>query len=321
MSDGTLDGAWPAAGRPFGVKGFGARALAVSDNAGGVIVLWSLLTEPEGRMQHILANGNVAPAWPVEGLVYGSNSPYRAPVEDGAGGVISSWLLMPDSEGNAYFVYGQHILDEGMPDPQWPQTLYIANTDSDSPADPRAVSDGAGGAIVAYEGYDFIAMIRVLSSGQVDPAWPANGLRLGTLASAIPALVPDGGDAVIAAWTEYRSGNNYDILAQRVSLSGSTAGVPPLPTSAVAMLRVTPTPTREMCTIDFTMPVAGRAAITIHDVEGRKVAEVLRGEVGAGPQRVTWRGRVDGRRVPNGVYFIRLESDRGARVQRLVLAR
>ena len=86
------------------------------------------------------------------------------------------------------------------------------------------VSDGSGGAIIAWQdyrngNYDIFAQ-RVNSSGAVQ--WTANGVSICTLDSSQqqPQLVSDGSGGAIIAWQDYRNGN-YDIFAQRVNSSGA----------------------------------------------------------------------------------------------------
>src|SRR5262245_25471795 len=88
---------------------------------------------------------------------------------------------------------------------------------------PVTVSDGAGGAIVAWHdtrnGADLdIYVQHVLASGATDPAWPADGLAVCTLANqqAYPAIVSDGAGGAIVTWQDRRGGTYYDIYAQHV---------------------------------------------------------------------------------------------------------
>jgi hypothetical protein len=88
------------------------------------------------------------------------------------------------------------------------------------------VSDGAGGAIVTWHDYrsgnwDTYAQ-HVLTSGAVDPAWPADGRALCTAANDqyAPTIVSDGVGGAIVTWMDYRSGN-WDIYAQHVLASGA----------------------------------------------------------------------------------------------------
>jgi flagellar hook assembly protein FlgD len=63
--------------------------------------------------------------------------------------------------------------------------------------------------------------------------------------------------------------------------------------------------------------------ISVYDVSGRLVKELVPGENrSAGIHTASWDGRnASGRRVVAGIYFYRLETDRGTMTQRMVLLR
>lgn len=101
---------------------------------------------------------------------------------------------------------------------------------------PSIISDGAGGAIVAwYDGRGVnndIYVQRVSAAGSA--LWATNGLPLCTaIGSQLnPVSVPDGAGGAIVVWYDRRSGTNYDLYAQRVN----AAGVPQwAPTDGVAV--------------------------------------------------------------------------------------
>jgi photosystem II stability/assembly factor-like uncharacterized protein len=72
----------------------------------------------------------------------------------------------------------------------------------------------------------------------------------------------------------------------------------------------------------FTLPRAGEARLTLHDVAGRAVAELWSGTAAAGSHEVTWSGRdVAGRPVPAGVYFARLEAGGEVRTAKILRLR
>src|SRR5438128_7384928 len=83
----------------------------------------------------------------------------------------------------------------------WPHSpgtnVPICTATGDQQA-PQSVSDGAGGAIIAWHdarsGNNDIYAQRVRASGAVDPAWPANGRALCTAADtqAWPQIISDG---------------------------------------------------------------------------------------------------------------------------------
>lgn len=92
---------------------------------------------------------------------------------------------------------------------------------------PVAVSDGAGGAIVAWNDLrngnnnsDVYAQ-HVTASGEVDPAWPASGRALCTAANHQrgASIVSDGAGGAIVTWEDFRSGDH--IYAQHVLANGT----------------------------------------------------------------------------------------------------
>jgi hypothetical protein len=69
-----------------------------------------------------------------------------------------------------------------------------------------------------------------------------------------------------------------------------------------------PNPFREETTIRYSLPGAAGATFTIVDVAGRVVQRVMEPESG-GTRTFSWNGRdAQGRPVPAGVYFLRLQS-------------
>jgi hypothetical protein len=91
---------------------------------------------------------------------------------------------------------------------------------------PVIVSDGAGGAIIAWEDYrngsqnvDIYAQ-RVDAFG--DTLWHANGVPICSDLNkqSYPRICSDGAKGAIIAWTDYRGGGGADIYAQRVDSSG-----------------------------------------------------------------------------------------------------
>lgn len=203
------------------------------DGEGGVFVAWQGLrdTIPDVYVQHVLASGTVDPAWPAHGLAIGgpdSTRLYPLITADGAGGALVAW--MDFHAGNAD-IYVQHVLAGGI-DPAWPSQGRAACTEATFQQGIQIVTDGAGGAIVAWYDqrnyatqYTDIYAQHVLANGTVDVGWPVDGLNLCPIAAAdqsTAALVPDAAGGAIAAWADTRDGN-YDVYAQRVLASGVLA--------------------------------------------------------------------------------------------------
>ena len=84
--------------------------------------------------------------------------------------------------------------------------------------------------------------------------------------------------------------------------------------------RVFPNPFNPSTTIEFSVPTNGPASIAVYDIQGRKVATVLREAMAAGVYRVRWNGKSDdGRELSSGVYFARLEAAGGRDTARLTM--
>ena len=78
-----------------------------------------------------------------------------------------------------------------------------------------------------------------------------------------------------------------------------------------------PNPFNPATRIAFDLPAAGQVAIAVHDLQGRRVCELQRGEHPAGRYSLAWQGQdSSGRRVAGGVYLVRLvfESERERRI-------
>jgi hypothetical protein len=213
----------------------------VGDAAGGAIVVWMdhrSGTDFDIYTQRI--NGTGVPQWSPDGVALctaaggqgirpaSGDQGSATIVEDGAGGAIVTWY---DSRGGSFTddIYAQHVLASGAVDPAWPADGRALCTAATAQYSVTLVADGTGGAIVTWQdfrtsttGYDIYAQ-RVLASGAVDPAWPANGRALCTAANSqySPAIVADGAGGAIVTWYDYRGGIKYDIYAQHVLASGA----------------------------------------------------------------------------------------------------
>lgn len=147
---------------------------------------------------------------------------------DGANGAIVVWQEFRNLRAT-------RVLASGELDPAWPVNGQALLADSaaletafDGQQFPVIVSDGAGGAIVAWqdgrlENDTNIFAQHVLASGVVDPAWPANGRILSAARGLqdIPTIVSDGAGGAIVTWMDGRSSvTNVDIFAQHILASG-----------------------------------------------------------------------------------------------------
>ena len=169
-------------------------------------------------------NGAGTTLWTANGVVVsnaGQNQLNPAMVSDGAGGVILAWQ---DNRISAYDIWAQLLNSSGVA--QWTANGIQVSTTTGDDNQPQVTTDGAGGAIIAWDN------VGVLDPGDVYvqrlqalgvPWWnapvrvaPANG------AQSAPSIVADGsGGAMIFYQDDYGASINRDIRGQRVNASGT----------------------------------------------------------------------------------------------------
>ena len=91
--------------------------------------------------------------------------------------------------------------------------------------------------------------------------------------------------------------------------------------SGVASIPITaePNPFQTSTSISFSMKEPGRVVLTIYDVAGRKVTQLLSGSREPGIHSVNWSGRdADGRALATGVYLVQLELGGRTAAQKLL---
>jgi hypothetical protein len=189
----------------------------------------------------------VRAAWVPDGTplsVAASNQQDPMIVPDDAGGAIVVWRDFRN--GATSDVYAQRVDATGTP--QWTANGTAICVEANNQEWPAIVSDGAGGAIIAWQDarffWDHIYVQRVDASGV--PQWGTNGVILCAAAysQTLPIIASDGAGGAIVAWRDYRSGTNYDIYVQRVNAAGApqwTADGIPICTASGDQLTTTPT--------------------------------------------------------------------------------
>ena len=190
----------------------------ISDGAGGAIVTWQDQRLGPGAdiyAQRINASGVVQ--WTADGVALCAAASFQynpTLVSDGAGGAIVTW--QDYRTGTTWDVYAQRVNALGAN--QWTADgVAIVTTTPNEQVYPTIASDGAGGAIVAWEDYGSNPgdiYVQRISSGAVQ--WTPNGVALCTAAGdqIYPKIVSSAGGAIVT-WFENRSSNS-DIYAQRV---------------------------------------------------------------------------------------------------------
>jgi hypothetical protein len=202
-----------------------------SDGAGGAIITWRdsrnySLTGVDIYAQRINASG--VAQWTPHGVTVCAESGDQMDpriISDGLGGAIITWTDDRNSTTD-WDIYAQKINASGVK--QWTASGvgYLALTKQ---TNPTIVSDGSGGAIIAWQDYyngndDIdIRALRINSAGEF--AWtPTNTWVCGADGNQIgPIAVSDSAGGAIIVWTDYRNGiSNPDIFIDRIDVSGAS---------------------------------------------------------------------------------------------------
>ena len=110
-------------------------------------------------------------------------------------------------------------------------------------------------------------------------------------------------------------------LESAASLASAVADVLPA-VKRVWLGAATPNPFNPRTTLSFTLPRSMDVRMAIYDLGGRKIKTVLHGPCNAGRHEVIWSGDdQNGRAVPSGAYFVRMETPDSVLIRRMVLIR
>jgi len=196
----------------------------ISDGSGGAIIAWQDLrsgTNYDIYAQRVSSVGEIQ--WAADGVTiataaFDQTGPQL--ISDNSGGAIIAWI---DERNGTRDIYAQRVNSAGTV--QWTTDGVAISTAVNDQYNPQLVSDGSGGAIIAWQdyrsgtNYDIYAQ-RVNSAGVVQ--WTANGVAISTTTGwkLSPQLVSDGSGGAIITWQDSRSGND-DIYAQRVNSAGA----------------------------------------------------------------------------------------------------
>jgi hypothetical protein len=220
-------------------------------------------------------------------------------------------------------MYANHVTAAGVLDPAWPAGGRALSITPRTQSHADAVSDGAGGAVVAWDDSSDIVAQHVLASGALDSAYPDTGRVVCNLPSGQgdPAVVATSGGGAIISWTDGRNVSSPDIFAMQV-LEATTVGVPgpgSVP-GALTFALASSNPTRGgKLTLRYALPKESLVRVTIFDAAGRRVRELASGAQPAGAQTVAWDLRDGGGRpVRAGLYFAQLAVEGRALTQKFV---
>ncbi len=182
------------------------NASVSADGSGGLYLVWRD-ARPGGvqlRALRLDATGTPAAGWSAEGLALVVNGPTPLlPViaPDGGGGLMAAWCERRSGTGD---LRAQRVSATGTR--LWSDSGVVVCAEPHEQYAPAISSDGASGAIIAWEDHrsgpaDLYAQ-RVLADGSI--AWAADGVPL-AIASGNQldvSLVPDGEGGALATWSD-----------------------------------------------------------------------------------------------------------------------
>jgi hypothetical protein len=89
------------------------------------------------------------------------------------------------------------------------------------------------------------------------------------------------------------------------------------------LLRCYPIPMRRTGIVEFALDCAGDVTLDVYDVTGRRVKQFSRFKIqDSGYRKITWDGTdQNGRKLPSGVYFVRLEAGEYQETKKVLLIR
>jgi hypothetical protein len=145
-------------------------------------------------------------------------------VSDGASGAIITWE--DTRSGTNSDIYAQRVSSTGIP--QWTANGVVVSAAAGDRLHPQVSTDGAGGAIIAWEDYRSGTNLHIYAqkvNGLGTVQWVVNGVAVCTAGNDqfYPRIVSDGSGGAIITWMDYRNGTGYgysEIYAQRVNSTG-----------------------------------------------------------------------------------------------------
>ncbi len=222
-SAGDIAAGWPAAGMSFGTvsKSFSPHQVGFTLDGGGN--LWQM-TSNGGRMATLrgIEPGALTPATPINLTSATSTVSLNAFAPGPSGGMYAYW----NNKLQRYSAAG--TLASG-----WPANAV--NTLNSFGTEVAALADGAGGVVIMaidLGNTGMPAVQRVDSTGVRHAGWAALGVPLtndplemytsfSPSVASLPALIPSGTHAFLAAWTSLPDANqSRHIVIQRMSVDG-----------------------------------------------------------------------------------------------------
>ncbi len=241
-ASGTL--LWGSSGTPVCMALSTQRDMRiVSDGAGGAVIAWRDRRRGISLVYDIYAqriNFMGTSQWTSNGVLVCVEDQDKTSLQiasDGAGGAIMTWHETR-SGPTAYDVYAQRISNSGIV--QWDFDGINVSPVENGQGDPQIVSDGSGGAIIAWVD-ERIANSQIYAqkiNGSGELQWRTGGapVCLTLVGAENLRITEDGNGGAVAVWADWRTVDGPDIYAQWVD-TGGMPGYYPTVISSVSDIR------------------------------------------------------------------------------------
>jgi len=115
------------------------------------------------------------------------------------------------------------------------------------------------------------------------------------------------------------SGITPDMGAFEYEGTNSVEPVDPIPSDFV-LKPAYPNPFNPITTIVYDVPYETQVTLTVYDLRGRIVIDLVNDNTQAGTHRIVWNGtNNDGQPMPSGMYFCQLKSEGFVETRKLIL--
>jgi hypothetical protein len=203
----------------------------IDDGAGGAIIAWQ--DSRNGNMDiyatRIDTNGDIVGGWSSTGLAVCTDLSVQSPPKlyrDEEGGAFVTWS---DNRGGDYDIYALRINPNSTLTGNVNGTRLQLLAESANQVNPAITTDGAHGAIIAYEQYTGPGDYDIYAQ-RIDPncnnLWIGGGVPVTTANQnqVNPRLINDDIGSAIIVWEDYVN-TTWDIYAQRVASVPATGAI------------------------------------------------------------------------------------------------
>lgn len=196
-----------------------------SDGSGGAIITWRNYDD-DIYAQRVNQNGVIQ--WDTNGIIVCSSTTAfgQKIISDGNGGAIITWQDFRNAGTSMEDIYVQKINSNGIT--QWQNNGVAICTDESHQKEPIIISNGNGGAIIAWnDSRNFFSSLDDLYAQMIDSAgiiqWTLDGVPICTAADEQyePQITTDGNGGAMITWSDLRNAGTSIIYAQRINPSGA----------------------------------------------------------------------------------------------------